>query len=109
MDPGQEDQPWRVSIVMSALPPDMLPHSLRHEGAQRVCDLNIFTDGVDKKLKNRHWYSMKPTFWRMTFDVRVVVGPADLSFQLWSRDKRIQTSNHEPIAVKWMPAGDFKG
>jgi hypothetical protein len=36
-----------------------------------------------------------------------VVGPADLSFQLWSRDKRIHASKHEPIAVNWMPATDF--
>ncbi|OKP09724.1 hypothetical protein PENSUB_4995 [Penicillium subrubescens] len=107
IDPGRESEPWRVSIVMSTLPPDQIPHNLSSKGAQRICDLDISTDSVDKKLKNRHWYSMKPAFWRSTFDVRVVVGPADLSFQLWSRDKRIQASKHEPIAVNWMPASNF--
>ncbi|KAJ5655126.1 hypothetical protein N7490_002129 [Penicillium lividum] len=107
MDPGRENDPWKVSIVMSALAPSQLPLNLTHRGVQKVCDLDISTENVDKKLKNRHWYSTKPTFWRTTFDVRVVVGPADLSFQLWSRDQRIMSTKHKAIAVKWMPAGKF--
>ncbi|KAJ5623175.1 hypothetical protein N7490_011780 [Penicillium lividum] len=107
MDPGRENDPWKVSIVMSALAPNQLPLNLADRGVQKVCDLDISTESVDKKLKNRHWYNTKPTFWRTTFDVRVVVGPADLSFQLWSRDKRIMSTKHEAIAVKWMPAGEF--
>ncbi|CAI7625480.1 unnamed protein product [Penicillium manginii] len=107
MNPGQESQPWKVHIVMSSLPPEQLPQSLRQKGAHSVCHLDIITEGVDRKLKNRHWYSMKPTFWRTVFDVKVVVGPADLSFQLWSKDKRIRSTSHEPIAVKWMPARDL--
>ncbi|KAJ5287537.1 hypothetical protein N7478_003223 [Penicillium angulare] len=99
MDPGREEEPWNVQIVMSHYPLESLPRSV-----QRVCNLNISTENVDKKLKNRHWYNMKPTFWRTTFDVKVVVGPADLSFQLWSKDKRIRNTKHEPIGVKWMPA-----
>ncbi|KAJ5734832.1 hypothetical protein N7533_013235 [Penicillium manginii] len=107
MNPGQESQPWKVHIVMSSLPPEQLPQSLRQKGAHSVCHLDIITEGVDRKLKNRHWYSMKPTFWRTVFDVKVVVGPADLSFQLWSKDKQIRSTSHEPIAVKWMPARDL--
>ncbi|KAJ5930551.1 hypothetical protein N7466_006044 [Penicillium verhagenii] len=104
MDKGRENDPWKVSVVMSTLPPDELPSSLSHRGVQRVCDLDISTEKVDKKLKNRHWYNTKPTFWRTVFDVKVVVGPADLSFQLWSRDRMIRSTGHDAIAVKWMPA-----
>lgn len=107
MNPGQESSPWKVHIVMSSLPSEQLPQSLRQKGAHSVCYLDILTEGVDRKLKNRHWYSLKPTFWRTVFDVKVVVGPADLSFQLWSKDKRIRSTSHEPIAVKWMPARDL--
>lgn len=92
---------------MSTLPSDRLPRNARQNGVQRVCSLDIFTDNVDKKLKNRHWYNMKPSFWRTTFDVKVVIGPADLTFQLWSRNKRVRSSSHEPIAVKWMPATEL--
>ncbi|KAJ5117162.1 hypothetical protein N7448_004107 [Penicillium atrosanguineum] len=108
MDPGRENGPWKVQIVMSTLPPDRLPRNMSQSGVYLVCSLDIATDNVDKKLKNRHWYSRKPTFWRTTFDVKVVVGPADLSFQLWSKDRRIRSNKHEPIAVKWMPSRDFE-
>ncbi|RJE19671.1 hypothetical protein PHISCL_07991 [Aspergillus sclerotialis] len=107
MDLGRENEPWKVHIVMSTLPPENLPRNARQKGTQLVCSLDISTDNVDKKLKNRHWYSTKRAFWRTTFDVKVVVGPADLAFQLWSRDKRIRSGNHEPIAVKWMPSREL--
>lgn len=106
-DPGRENEPWKVPIVMSSLPSDRLPRNMRQGGVQLVCSLDVSTDHVDKKLKNRHWYNVKPTFWRTTFDVKVVVGPSDLSFQLWSRDRRIRSSGHDPIAVKWMPAREL--
>ncbi|KAF5855679.1 hypothetical protein ETB97_008614 [Aspergillus alliaceus] len=103
-DPGQESELRQVRVVMSILPPNRLPRSMSQGGLQVVCSLDIETDDVDKKLKNGHWYSLKPAFWRTVFDVKVVVGPADLSFQLWSKDRRIRGSKHEPITVKWMPA-----
>jgi hypothetical protein len=104
MDTGRETGPWKVQIVMSTLTPERLPSSLSQSGVDLVCSLEIATESVDKKLKNRHWYSRKPAFWRTKFDVKVVVGPADLSFQLWSKDRRIRSKKHDPIAVKWMPA-----
>lgn len=106
-DVGRENEPWKVQIVMSTRMPGELPRSLHHEGVQTVCNLDIFTDNVDKKLKNRHWYSSKPAFWRTSFEVKVVVGPADLTFQLWSKGERIR-SKHEPISVHWMPAEDVE-
>lgn len=47
---------------------------------------------------------MRPRYWRALFEVRVVVGAADLTFQLWSKDQRIRSSQHEPIRVQWVPA-----
>ncbi|PWY64726.1 hypothetical protein BO94DRAFT_505015 [Aspergillus sclerotioniger CBS 115572] len=102
-DFGQENEPWKVRIVMSTLLPEKLPRGVKDEGVQPVCNLDILTDNVDKKLKNRHWYSSRPAFWRTSFEVRVVVGPADLTFQLWSKGERIR-SKHDPISVHWMPA-----
>ncbi|KAL4757094.1 Hsp70 family protein [Aspergillus foveolatus] len=102
--PGEEHLPWKVHIVMSTNPPDMLPQSMRVKGAQHVCSLDISTDDVDRKMKNRRWYNMRPRYWRALFEVRVIVGAADLTFQLWSKDQRIRSSHHEPIRVQWMPA-----
>ncbi|KAH1328325.1 hypothetical protein KXV69_007370 [Aspergillus fumigatus] len=105
LEPGREVETFQVHIVMSHYPPALLPKSMSHKGVERVCTLHISTEGVDKKLKNRHWYNRKPVFWKGTFSVKVVVGPADLAFQLWSKDQRIRSSSHPPIAVKWMSAG----
>ncbi|KAF4215748.1 hypothetical protein CNMCM6805_003332 [Aspergillus fumigatiaffinis] len=105
LEPGREAETFQAHIVMSMYPPALLPKSMSHKGVERVCTLHISTEGVDKKLKNRHWYNRKPVFWKGTFSVRVVVGPADLAFQLWSKDQRIRSSSHPPIAVKWMSAG----
>ncbi|KAL4923834.1 uncharacterized protein BDV17DRAFT_296016 [Aspergillus undulatus] len=103
MRPGEEHLPWKVHIVMSTDIPNRLPQSMGGN-VQHVCSLDIDTENVDRKLKNRRWYSMRPQYWRATFDARVVVGAADLTFQLWSKDEWIRSSQHEPIKVQWMPA-----
>lgn len=95
-------------MIMSTLSPGKLPRNMSQSGVHLVCSLDITIHIVHKKLKNRHWYNIKPTFWRTTFDVRVVVGPADLLFRLRSKDRRIRSNKQEPIAVKWMPAREFE-
>lgn len=101
--PGEEHLPWKVHIVMSTNPPEQLPQSMGGKGVQRVCSLAVSTEEVDRKLKNGRWYSTRPQYWRATFEIRVVVGAADLTFQLWSKGQRIRSSQTEPIKVQWMP------
>lgn len=107
MELDEDNGVWKVHIVMSTLPPENLPRSMNQGGAQQVCSLNIPTGYVDKKLKNRHWYNFKPAYWRAKFDVKVVVGPADLKFQLWNKETRLGSRDHEPIRVKWEPAREL--
>ncbi|EED18796.1 conserved hypothetical protein [Talaromyces stipitatus ATCC 10500] len=107
MELDEDNEIYKVHIVMSTLSPDNLPRSMNQGGAQRVCSLDIPTGYVDKKLKNRHWYNFKPAYLRATFDVKVVVGPADLKFQLWNKETHIRSREHEPIRVKWEPARDL--
>jgi hypothetical protein len=103
-DPMDLEKPWKVKVVMSTLRPHELPQSMSHSGVKPVCEIQIYMDGVDKKQKNHHWYSFKPAYWVSKVYVKVIVGPADLQFQLWNRDgHRIRSSKHEPIAVRWEP------
>lgn len=97
------EEVWKVHIVMLTLSPANLPHSMKQSGGvHQVCSLDIATGCANKKQKNRHWYNLKPVYWRAIFDVRVVVGLADLKFQLWNKDnRRITSKEHEPIRVKW--------
>ncbi|KAK2801616.1 hypothetical protein FQN50_007677 [Emmonsiellopsis sp. PD_5] len=103
--PLRVDDPWQVQVVMSTLPPEQLPKSIAYEGAERVCEIDIFTDGAEKKLKNNRWYHRsRPPYYMIKLQVRVVVGAADLRFELWDKHgRRVRSSGNEPIAVKWDP------
>ncbi|EFR02007.1 hypothetical protein MGYG_05010 [Nannizzia gypsea CBS 118893] len=104
LEPMELDRPWKVKFVMSTLPADQLPRSMFHGGVRTICEVDIFMDAVDKKQKNHRWYNFKPAYWIIKVIVKVVVGPADLQFQLWTKDgRRIKSSKHEPIRVKWEP------
>ncbi|KAK2883393.1 hypothetical protein FQN49_000033 [Arthroderma sp. PD_2] len=104
LDPMELDRPWKVKFVMSIVPPQELPRSMSHGDVKTVCEIDIFMDGVDKKPKNHRWYNFKSPYWMTKVIVKVVLGPADLQFQLWNKDgRRIKSSKHEPIRVKWEP------
>ena len=101
---------------MSTLPPSQLPRSMKWSGTQSVCVVESLIDGADLKLKNRHWYNMSRQFIRADFDLKILIGPADLKFQLWGRNRQI-SKDHEQIVVQWnpvpiqgqsIPAGDVK-
>ncbi len=42
------------------------------------------------------------------FDVRVIVAPADLRFELWFAGNKF-SRNHEPVAVAWDESGTKVG
>ena len=56
------------------------------------------------KLKNRHWYNTGPKYWRFRFDIKVVLGAADLKFVLLTKDKRVISKDHDVIEVIWQAA-----
>lgn len=56
------------------------------------------------KLKNRHWYSMGTKYWRFRFDIKVLLGAADLKFVLLTKDKRVISKDHDAIEVVWQAA-----
>lgn len=56
------------------------------------------------KLKNRRWYNRGPKYWRFRFDIKAVVGAADLQFVMLTKDKRVINSDHNAIEVVWQAA-----
>ena len=101
--PGKEDRLWQTHVVMSTMPSDQLPSSLNQDGVSRLCDVeSVLKDkGVDMKLKNRHWYNRGEKYLRAKFDIKVILGAADLKFQLQSKTKNILSKDHDAIQVKW--------
>ena len=90
---------------MSTVPPEHLPTSLDQDGVQLLCSVeSLLKDpGIDMKLKNRHWYDRGEKYIRVRFNVKVVLGSADLKFQLESRGKQLLSRDHEVIQVNWDP------
>lgn len=101
--PGEETNPWKTHIVSSSAPRDQLPTSMAEDGVKVVCGVesNLRNKIVDMKLKNRHWYSIGHPYVRVKFCVRVVLGAADLKFQLQSNDRKLLSNDHDAIRVTW--------
>ena len=53
--------------------------------------------------KNRHWYDIGPEYKKAEFLVKVIIGAADLKFQIWTKDNRLCSADHEDIQVRWDP------
>ncbi|KAL1631760.1 hypothetical protein SLS56_004279 [Neofusicoccum ribis] len=98
-----ERAPRRTQIVMSPLPPTQLPRSTAHDGVVRVCTLESTLEHADMQRKNNHWYNWSREYWLAEFEMWILVGAADLKFQLWSkRGQRLDRSGNV-IAVEWEP------
>ena len=101
---GDRDKSWKTHIVMSTLPAGQRPNSMKHAGdrVKSVCDVDANLSGIDMKVKNRHWYNQGPKYLRAEFDVKTVIGPADLKFQVWAKNG-VCSRDHDAINVKWDP------
>lgn len=54
------------------------------------------------KLKNRHWWNSGKKYHRINFVIKVNLGPADLSFELWHNGEKLSKDN--TIKVEWQAA-----
>ena len=101
--PGEENQVWRCKVAMSEEKGNKLPANLSEYGVEEVCSIEwVIKDGVvGKKTKNRHWWQCRPKYIRFEFDVKVVLGPADIKFQLQTKDQKVFSKEHEGIKVTW--------
>ena len=106
IDPGKEEKVWQTHVVMSTLPRDQLPSSMSQPGAKRLCDIESMLQGrgVELKRKNRHWYSRGDQYVRARFNIKVILGAADVKFQLESKDRKVLSNDHETIKVTWEDA-----
>ncbi|TKA82165.1 hypothetical protein B0A55_02029 [Friedmanniomyces simplex] len=96
---GCERDPWRTKIVMSSMPANQLPRSLRHEGVKQVCTVETVLDTVDMKRKNNKWYHLKTEYNEAEFDVKLLIGTG-LHFEIWGQEGK-NSKSHEEIEVEW--------
>ncbi|CCC10430.1 unnamed protein product [Sordaria macrospora k-hell] len=100
---------WDSQIVISHKDPVQLPTSMKQDGAYRLCEVKSNLEGIEQdqlvKINKRGTcWSRGVTFYICQFDVRVIVAPADLRFELWFGGQKF-SGNHEPISVDWDSEG----
>ena len=98
---GSETEPWAAKIVMSDFPAERLPQSLKYEGARIICRVATVLPRHELKLKNRHWYQMRPKYLRSDFYVKLILGVAELKFEVIGKDGVTCSRNHDAIEVAW--------
>ncbi|KAF2223070.1 hypothetical protein BDZ85DRAFT_121257 [Elsinoe ampelina] len=102
---GAQHAPRRAQIVMSSLPAHQLPRALSRTGWTDVATVVYQLTDNDLKLKNRQLWKVKKKYWRANFDFVVLLGPADLRFQIRGRDGVI-SSDHERMGVEFVDPGE---
>ncbi|KAK4163210.1 hypothetical protein QBC43DRAFT_68290 [Cladorrhinum sp. PSN259] len=102
---GDTTRSWDSQIVISQNEPSFLPRSLKQAGAHKLCDVKSDLAGVQQeqlvmKHKRGKCFSRGKTWYICQFDVRVIVAPADLRFELWFAGQKFSGA-HDPIQVTW--------
>ena len=63
--------------------------------------------GVSLKRKNHHWFNLGPDYQLAEFELRVLVGAANLRLELWSSSANevgvLLSGKHDDIAASWTP------
>lgn len=74
-------------------------------GAFKICNVKSNLQGVRQeqlvlKHKRGTCFTRGYRFYVCQFDIRVIVAPAELRFELWFAGEKF-SGNHEPISVVW--------
>ncbi|KID83298.1 Hsp70 family chaperone [Metarhizium guizhouense ARSEF 977] len=106
---GETTRSWDTDIVISQNEASFLPTSMKQAGVTRLCRVNSNLDGVEQHqlvLKKKCGTCMTKgyKFYICVFEVRVILAPADLRFELWFGGQKF-SRNHNPIDVEWDQMG----
>ncbi|KAL6857292.1 hypothetical protein J3F83DRAFT_763650 [Trichoderma novae-zelandiae] len=106
--PDDPTRIWNADIVVSQNDPSNLPKSLKHAGVTKLCMVKSNLEGVQQdqlmlKQKRGILFRKGYKFYVCRFDLRVIVAPADLRFELWFDGQKF-SGNHEPVTPRWAEA-----
>ena len=78
---------------------------LKPTDTRLLCEISSDLSAADEKKfteKNKHFWSLKKHYLRIEYSICVIIGPADIRFELWFDDQKL--SRGESITVEWTPA-----
>lgn len=100
---GKENDSWPAQIVKSGMKASRLPQSMARGGVEEVCRIEAKFDDKSRTLKNHQWYKLGHQYSLADFEVRVIIGPADLKFQMVTKEGEALSEDHQEIEVTWEP------
>lgn len=102
--PGDPRNAFNTRIVQCDHNAFWLP--LRQDSSTRVlCTIKSDLSGADEAKfikKNKHFWKPGEKYYVVDYEIRVIVGAADLTFELWFDGKKLSKDNS--IQVEWLPA-----
>ena len=113
---GTESKSFQAQFVMSENPANDLPRSLRYERVERLCTVTANFGREDfqpasKSLGTRPFkrirgglFSKEKAHYIADFNLKVVIGSADLRFEVVLKDGRKYSQNPASIRVDWEEA-----
>ncbi|OAL45853.1 hypothetical protein IQ07DRAFT_575622 [Pyrenochaeta sp. DS3sAY3a] len=104
VDPGDPRRAFPTTVIESNLQARMLPEQMTKD-TRILCEISSDLSAADEKKfieKNKHFWSLQRHYLRIEYSIRVLVGPADIRFELWFDDQKL--SRDESIKVEWTPA-----
>ncbi|OAL00042.1 hypothetical protein IQ06DRAFT_250606 [Phaeosphaeriaceae sp. SRC1lsM3a] len=103
VSPGDPRRAFPTSVIESSLEAGNLPSQMNHD-TRILCEISSDLSVADEKKfveKNKNFWSMKKHYFRIEYSVRVLIGPADIRFELWFDDQKL--SRDQSIKVEWTP------
>lgn len=61
-----------------------------------------------KRKEKKVFFIKGKKFYMYTFDVKAIIGPADIRFELWFGGQRF-SKNHDPIQINWESPEESSG
>ncbi|KAL8371984.1 hypothetical protein RB595_001684 [Gaeumannomyces hyphopodioides] len=104
---------WDAIIMICNSDRDKLPKSIKDERAKQLCTVKSDLSGIpigelEMKKQSRGRFRRSKRFYVCNFDVRVIVAPAEIRFELWFNGHKF-SGDHDPIEITWDEVGTQLG
>jgi hypothetical protein len=104
LSPGDPRRAFPTSVVESSLEAFQLPEQM-NSATRVLCEIQSDLSSADERRfteKNRRFWNLGKHYFKVEYQVRVLIGPADIRFELWFDEQKL--SRDRSIKVDWLPA-----
>lgn len=104
MTPGDPRRAFPTIIIECKLDAPDLPSQISQD-THILCEISSDLSSADEKKfteKNKRFWSLGRHYFKVEYQVRVLIGTADIRFELWFDDQKL--SRDHSIRVDWAPA-----